>query len=299
MRPPLRHLVLPLGLVLSVAAAAPARADDDPAAAKEHYQRGTKLYDILKYREAAREFEAAYQAKADPAFLYNMGQAYRLAGDAERAMGAYRSYLRRVPEARNRKEVEDHITELQRVLDQERRARDRAPADTQAPGPLPDVTTPSPTPRPATTPGTRVDAGETAGAGEGAATPRPIAVAPVPRDGGAGTSRGGFTKKVAGGVIAGVGVAALGVGAAFAAMAQSASNQITNAAPGSTFDPSLEEAFKTDRTLAIAMLAGGGVALAAGVTVLLLGVREGRGATAMVVPVLAPGRVGAALDVRF
>ena len=269
-------------VALATASPSVARAEDDTASAKDHYQRGTKLYDILKYREAAREFELAYQAKADPAFLYNMGQAYRLAGDNEKAMGAYRSYLRRVPEARNRREVEEHIGALQRALEQEKQARERSPADTQSPAPLPD----GPPSKPAE------------GSPE-APPPSSASTTPATRatDAPAGS---GFTKKVAGGVVAGVGLVAVGVGAAFAALAQSASNQITNPAPGSTFDPSLEETFKTDRTIAIAMIAGGGVALAGGAALLLLGVREGHKAPVVsLLPVVGAGRVGASFLLRF
>ena len=39
-------------------------------------------------------------SKNDPAFLYNLAQSYRLAGDAEQALHFYRTYLRYVPKAR-------------------------------------------------------------------------------------------------------------------------------------------------------------------------------------------------------
>ena len=37
-----------------------------------------------RFAEAAEEYEAAYQAKDDPALLFNLGQAYRLAGNRSR-----------------------------------------------------------------------------------------------------------------------------------------------------------------------------------------------------------------------
>src|SRR5262245_1500189 len=64
---------------------------DAKATAKEHYLRGTSFYDLGKYREAIAEFEAAYQLKNDPAFLYNLAQSYRLAGDPEQALHFYRT----------------------------------------------------------------------------------------------------------------------------------------------------------------------------------------------------------------
>jgi tetratricopeptide (TPR) repeat protein len=102
-------------------AATPVRADDARSAARRHFEQGTSLYDIGKFREAAHEYEEAYKAKNDPALLYNIGQAYRLGGEAQAAMTAYHAYLRRLPTAPNRAQVEEHLSVLQRQLDAERR----------------------------------------------------------------------------------------------------------------------------------------------------------------------------------
>jgi tetratricopeptide (TPR) repeat protein len=79
---------------------------EDAKQAKEHFERGTTAYDLQRYAEAAREYELAYEAKNDPALLFNIGQAYRFAGDYAKAIGAFKSYLRRVPKLSNRAEVE-------------------------------------------------------------------------------------------------------------------------------------------------------------------------------------------------
>ncbi|HEY2743249.1 MAG TPA: tetratricopeptide repeat protein, partial [Polyangia bacterium] len=91
--------------------------------ARQHFEDGSRLYDLGKFREAAREYEEAYKYKPDPALLFNIGQAYRGAGNTSEALTAYKSYLRKVPEAPNRAEVEGHIGRLQQTLDDERRAR--------------------------------------------------------------------------------------------------------------------------------------------------------------------------------
>jgi tetratricopeptide (TPR) repeat protein len=93
-------------------------ADDKDAktAAKEHYQRGTSFYDLGRYPEAIKEFEAAYELKNDPAFLYNLAQSYRQAGDPEQALHFYRTYLRYVPKAPNRAEIEERIAALEKVV---------------------------------------------------------------------------------------------------------------------------------------------------------------------------------------
>src|SRR5262249_32295491 len=86
---------------------------------KQHYERGTTLFDLAKYLDAAKEFEAAYEMKQNPAFLFNIGQAYRLAGKSELAIGFYKSYLRRSPGAANRPEVEARIAELEKLVDEQ------------------------------------------------------------------------------------------------------------------------------------------------------------------------------------
>ena len=56
--------LMTLGLLLGTA-----RADENakPATAREHFQRGTQLYELQRFDEAAHEYEAAYQlAKASP-----------------------------------------------------------------------------------------------------------------------------------------------------------------------------------------------------------------------------------------
>ena len=78
--------------------------------------RGTSYYDLGRYDDAIKEFEAAYQLKNDPAFLYNLAQSYRLAGNEERALHFYETYLRYVPKAPNRAEIEDRITALERQM---------------------------------------------------------------------------------------------------------------------------------------------------------------------------------------
>src|SRR4051812_24170517 len=108
----LRHLTLTV-LTAVLLCAATARAQDKPvdskAAAKEHYTRGTSFYDLGRYDEAIKEFEAAYELKNDPAFLYNLAQSYRQAGNHERAVHFYKTYLRYVPKAPNKADIEDKI----------------------------------------------------------------------------------------------------------------------------------------------------------------------------------------------
>ncbi|HTA17830.1 MAG TPA: tetratricopeptide repeat protein [Polyangia bacterium] len=148
MRPPIRLAPI-FAVVLFIAAPTVARADDAAAAAaREHYQKATSYYDLGKYPEAIKEFEAAYEIKNDPALLYNLAQSNRLAGNAEQALHFYRTYLRYVPHPANRVEIDDRIKQLEILLQQKNATQVTPPNQTIPPG----ATTPPPSSEPAPTP---------------------------------------------------------------------------------------------------------------------------------------------------
>lgn len=120
-------------VILLCAAAAPARAED-AAHARAMFDKGTTLYDLGKYLDAAHAYEEAYSAKSDAALLFNIAQAYRLGGDYAAALRSYKSFLRRLPSAPNRNEVERHIATLQKLLDEQKSASSSPPQGTFAPG---------------------------------------------------------------------------------------------------------------------------------------------------------------------
>jgi hypothetical protein len=96
---------------------------DDPQAAeaRRHYEEGTKAFNLGEYPRAVSEFKAAYNAKPDPLLLYNIGQSFRLGGDASQALFFYRSFLRNMPAAPNRKEVEGRIRVLEKQVEEQKR----------------------------------------------------------------------------------------------------------------------------------------------------------------------------------
>src|SRR5438045_3672688 len=99
------HHYFSLLFVAALAMAPPARADE-AITARQHYERGTAMFDLGRFAEAAHEYELAFEAKNDPALLFNIGQAYRLDGNYQKALVAYRGFLRRVPDAKTAPEVQ-------------------------------------------------------------------------------------------------------------------------------------------------------------------------------------------------
>jgi tetratricopeptide (TPR) repeat protein len=136
-------------VVVCILGLACASASAQESSARKRFEEGTTLYDLGQYVEAARAYEDAYRIKNDPALLFNIGQAYRLGGDSTAALRAYRSFLRRMPDAPNRSEVERHIVTLQKQID-EKAAKPFGPEPEPPPPPPPTVTT-TPAPNAAVT----------------------------------------------------------------------------------------------------------------------------------------------------
>jgi tetratricopeptide (TPR) repeat protein len=116
-------------LLASAGSAAPR--DQDLVEARRHYKRGMGHYNLYEYDAAIREFQEAYRLHPEPAILFNLGQAYRGAGDVAQALRSYRTYLREDPE--NRVEVERRIADLERLVALERRPPSPAPMVAPAP----------------------------------------------------------------------------------------------------------------------------------------------------------------------
>jgi tetratricopeptide (TPR) repeat protein len=107
-------VALALTLVCLLAGRAAAQ---DPAVkeqARALNDRGTAEYRLGYYDKAASLYEEAYRLLPDPALLYNIGQAYRMAGQRDKALVAYRSYLRTsAPDAPNRDLAQKRVDELE------------------------------------------------------------------------------------------------------------------------------------------------------------------------------------------
>jgi hypothetical protein len=128
-----------------VVALASASAHADPAAdAKEHFNRGVKLYNLGHFQEAIPEFEKAYDADPAPILLFNIAQSHRQNGNKERALFFYRRYLEQEPNATKRVDVEQRMKELAQSLEQENEQKHKPPTEVTPPAPTTPPTAPQP-----------------------------------------------------------------------------------------------------------------------------------------------------------
>jgi tetratricopeptide (TPR) repeat protein len=111
--------IIPLLLasfLLSAAMPSVAQEPFDTQDARRAYEDGVKHYDLAEYTEALDSFKDAYRTKTDPAFLYNIAQCLRKLERLDESATFYRTYLRRAPDASNRKEVERHLADIETRL---------------------------------------------------------------------------------------------------------------------------------------------------------------------------------------
>jgi hypothetical protein len=93
------------GLFQPAARAQTDRAQTDKDLARQQWEQGTADYALGHYAQAVAHYEQGYRALRDPVFLFNIGQAERLAGEGEQALLAYRSYLRSSVEGAPKRDI--------------------------------------------------------------------------------------------------------------------------------------------------------------------------------------------------
>jgi tetratricopeptide (TPR) repeat protein len=138
-----------LALLLALGGVAHA---DDTAEAKRLYLSGTKHFNLAEYDAALNDFKDGYRHKDDPVFLYNIAQCYRLLNKNQEAITFYKSYLNNAPDAPNRSEVLNKISELEQAIAAQEKARTIPPQETIGPGEAPPASPPSASPVATTTP---------------------------------------------------------------------------------------------------------------------------------------------------
>jgi tetratricopeptide (TPR) repeat protein len=146
-------------IVLALVAAAPARAQT--AAGEALFASGRQAYRDGRFEAAAHDFAEAYRIDHLPGLLFNQALALRklwlveARRDAlERAVAAYREYLRDWPTGPRRSEAVEALTELAPQLERLRPTPAPPPVDDEPENPPPPAAvTPAPIP---ITPATRV-----------------------------------------------------------------------------------------------------------------------------------------------
>lgn len=119
-----------LGLCLTAAAQphpAPAPGGERDQQARVLFEQGRAAYDDGNYRDAWAAFHEAYRLSARPELLFNIGQtADRMGHDAD-AIKAFSLYLKRLPDAPNRRDVENRVRALREHNDSENAAAPEPP----------------------------------------------------------------------------------------------------------------------------------------------------------------------------
>jgi iron complex outermembrane receptor protein len=138
-----------LALAGSLAVTTPALADAR-AEARRHFERGMELIADSQFEEGVAQLERAYEILPHPSVLYNVGRAWRDAGELDKALEAFKAYLATNPE--DRTEIEAAISNLQDRIAKKRaeeakpKPKPTEPGDPDKPvapdTPVPDVVPP-------------------------------------------------------------------------------------------------------------------------------------------------------------
>jgi len=123
--------------------------------ARALYDQATSAFDLGDFPRAIQLYKAAYGKKPDPALLYNIAQSYRLANDLAQSAFFYKSYLRKAPNAPNRREVEERIRKLEAQVERQHEVVTTPPNNPAPPGSIPTrerAEEPTPTAEPPASP---------------------------------------------------------------------------------------------------------------------------------------------------
>ncbi len=105
--------------------------------ARALFTAGKAAYAEGNYAEAVKSFEAGFQLDPLPAFLLNIAQSYRSAGDPRRAVEHYRKFLVAQPTTPLRAQVEELIRELDAQVTAATPPPETRPLAAPLPQPLP------------------------------------------------------------------------------------------------------------------------------------------------------------------
>jgi tetratricopeptide (TPR) repeat protein len=104
----------------------------DRKKAEQKFLEADKAYKAGDYTKAVQGFLEAYQIVPTNPLLFNIGQAYRLAGDSEKALSYYEKYVAFEPGGPQVPEAKDHIQKLKEEVETARREKERLEAERRA-----------------------------------------------------------------------------------------------------------------------------------------------------------------------
>jgi hypothetical protein len=115
----MKYATIKVWMSLALCLACLARAEPVSAAPNAEVQRlvaeAKRAYDNGQFAEALARYDLSYQLEPAPQLLFLIGQAADSDGQSERALQAYRAYLRAVPAAPNKTFVSARIARLQKA----------------------------------------------------------------------------------------------------------------------------------------------------------------------------------------
>lgn len=266
------HTLALLAALLLAPAAALAQPYEDAAeptpedleSARVDLEAGDAYFAAGHYQEAIEAYERGYAKSRKAGFLYNIAQAHRLAGECAAAVERYQAYLAADPDTVRRAQIEQHMSSLASCAEEE-----RAAADPQEPTAAEPAATPQP------------------------AAPETSTIVPAPRPDAHQDEAQGASGRWIGAGMATAGVALLGTSGYFAYRGQSAESDLRDRlAPCTPEDPCSPEVYddalasRGERANTIAWITGisGGLVLAGGITLYLLGDDDDRAASLALSP---------------
>ena len=119
--------------------------------ARRLYDEATAAFGVGNYAEAAEKYEASFKMHPDAALLYNAAQAYRMAGNQQRALQLYRNFVRLYGDNPRTEDARNHAAALEKALTDTAKpgvspapTSTSTPADTATSAPSPDLAPPPP-----------------------------------------------------------------------------------------------------------------------------------------------------------
>ncbi len=222
-----------------------ARADGDAdaqAKADVFFQKGQQDYQQNKFQAAIELFKDAYELVHDPVYLFNIAQSYRKAADCINATDYYNQYLAASPGAANTDTVKQWLRELAPCVEQQKKRELEAAKRAEQLAKQEKTSTSTP-----------VESGPTVEHDEGRSL------------------------RLAGLAAGGVGIVGVTIGIAETVRGGSLQTGLTAACKTScTYDQikSIDDQGHRANTIAAIGYIGGGVALAGGITLYLLGMAK-------------------------